>query len=242
MEKAMKKIFFFDIDGTLAAHRTWISEEHLSLLDSLKEKGAVIVIVGAGRARRIFTQMREYPCDVIGNYGLQFAGYSDDSCDIEMLRDTAITCDTDDVCSRVDAFRRDTGYTNYTGDGVYFYPSGLIRIPLLGRSAFAADKMELDPDKSKRCALLPKLKEIFSDYNVFVAGSTSFDLSPKPYDKLYAIRKYCEEYGVAAEDAIYFGDNYKNGGNDQCVFESEIESVAVDSPEAMAGILERYIG
>ena len=33
-------------------------------------------LVGAGQTLRIFNQMRHYPVDIIGNYGLQYAKYN----------------------------------------------------------------------------------------------------------------------------------------------------------------------
>ena len=34
-----KKVFAFDLDGTLTEHRTWITDENLAVLESLRRDG-----------------------------------------------------------------------------------------------------------------------------------------------------------------------------------------------------------
>ena len=60
-----KKVFALDLDGTLTEHRTWITDENLAALDELKKSGLRLVIVGAGRVRRIFAQLRKYPIEIL---------------------------------------------------------------------------------------------------------------------------------------------------------------------------------
>ena len=100
-----KKVFAFDLDGTITEHRTWITDENLAVLDQLKARGIRAIILGAGPAKRIFTQMREYPIDIIGNYGLQYAKYRDDLGDIEYVRDLSLPCDRESVIARLEEYR-----------------------------------------------------------------------------------------------------------------------------------------
>ena len=53
-----------------------------------------------------------------------------------------------------------------------------------------------DPDRSKRRAIYNDVVSVFNDYNVFVGGSSSFDMAPRPYNKYYALDKYCKEKGI----------------------------------------------
>lgn len=46
-----------------------------------------------------------------------------------------------------------------------------------------------DPDRAKRRAIYEDIKQVFSEYTVFVGGSSSFDMAPAPYDKAYALAK-----------------------------------------------------
>ena len=225
---ATKKVFAFDLDGTLTEHRTWITDENLAVLDELKEAGIRSVILGAGQTRRIFPQMREYPIDIIGNYGLQYAVYREEKGDIEFLRDIVLPCDRASVTQRVNALREQCGYTEYRGDTVEFHPSGCVTFPMLGTKAAIADKLLYDPTREKRRAIYEIVDEAFPEYSVFVGGSSSFDMVPRPYNKYYALDLFCREEGFSHDEVVYFGDDYGKGGNDTCVFESDIACVKVD--------------
>ena len=86
-----KKVFAFDLDGTLTEHRTWITDENMAVLQSLKDRGIRVVMAGAGQARRIFKQLREFPVDaIIGNYGLQYATYNSETKEMDVKRNETL--------------------------------------------------------------------------------------------------------------------------------------------------------
>ena len=113
-----------------------------------------------------------------------------------------------------------------------FHDSGVVTIALLGTKADLADKLAFDPDRSRRRAVYGEVKALFPDYKVFVGGSSSFDIVPRPYDKLYALERYCARHGFAREEVVFFGDDYLEGGNDRQVYESDIAFVPVDDYRA----------
>jgi len=236
-----KKVFAFDLDGTLTEHRTWISDENLAVLDLLREKGLRLVMVGAGQVRRIHNQIREYPIDIIGNYGLQYAVYRDDTGILEMVRDEILPCDTDSVRERISALREKFGFTDFEGDSVEFHPSGCVTFPVLGTRASIADKLLFDPDRSKRRAVYDEVAAAFPEYTVFVGGSSSFDMAPMPYNKFYALDLFCREEGYSHADITYFGDDYGKGGNDEMVYKSDIDFVKVDDYRKLPQIIEEYL-
>ena len=235
-----KKVFAFDLDGTLTEHRTWITDENLAVLDGLRRDGFRLMILGAGQARRIFTQLREFPIDIVGNYGLQYAVYREDKGDLEFLRDLSLPCDRDSVAQRVAALREKIGYTDFRGDGVEFHPSGCVTFPLLGTKAPIADKLLFDPTREKRRAVYAEVAAQFPEYTVFVGGSSSFDMAPKPYNKYYALTRFCEDEGCDRSEVTYFGDDYGTGGNDECVYLSDIDFVKVDRFSDLGRIVESY--
>ena len=235
-----KKVFAFDLDGTLTEHRTWITDENLAVLESLRRDGYRLMILGAGQARRIFTQLREFPIDIVGNYGLQYAAYREDRGDLEFLRDLSLPCDRDSVARRIADLREKTGFTEFRGDGVEFHPSGCVTFPLLGTKAPIADKLLFDPTRAKRRAVYADVAEAFPEYTVFVGGSSSFDMAPKPYNKYYALTRFCEDEGYDRSQVTYFGDDYGKGGNDECVYLSDIDFVKVDRFSDLPRIVDEY--
>ena len=237
-----KRVFAFDLDGTLTEHRTWISDENLSVLDFLVSRGIKLAVVGAGRARRIFTQLREYPnIDIIGNYGLQFAVYNDENADIEFKRDICLPCDTAGIEKRVAEARERFGFVDYIGDSIEFNPSGCVTIPLLGSKAGVREKIEFDPNGEKRRAIYPEMRELFPEYSVFLGGTTSLDLVPVPYNKLYALDLYAKDCGVTHDEIVYFGDDYKLAGNDEPVLLSDIDFVKVDKPSLLPALVNELV-
>ena len=96
--------------------------------------------------------------------------------------------------------------------------------------------------RKKRRAIYDEIKEVFSDYTVFVGGSSSFDMAPFPYNKYYALDKYCKENGLSHDEVAFVGDDYGPGGNDESVYLSDINFVTIDDyltfPEVMKPFLE----
>ncbi|MBE6541410.1 MAG: phosphomannomutase [Ruminococcaceae bacterium] len=233
-----KKVFSFDLDGTLTAPRTWITDENLSALDIVRAHGKKIIITGAGRVSRIFTQLREYPVDIIGNYGLQYAVYNENKGGIDVIRDQLIPCDIVPVRKRIDLLREEFGFAEYAGDSMDIHSTGCVIFPLLGTKASINDKLSFDPDRAKRRVMYDAVREMFPEYTVFIAGSSSFDMVPKPYNKYYALDLFCGEEGYSHDDILYFGDDYGKGGNDEVVYTSDIDFVKVDKSSALPDIIK----
>ena len=223
----MIRLIALDLDGTLTQHRTPLSAEHRAVLTRLSEKYRLLM-VGAGQCRRIFTQMEQFPVDIIGNYGMQYAKYDGATGDIVPVFDRVEACDRALCETRVTALREKYGFTDFTGDSVEFHASGCVTFPILGTKAAIADKLAFDPDRKKRRAIYEEVKAAFPEYNVFVGGSSSFDMAPKPYDKQHALALYCAEQGIAHGEVLFFGDDYGPGGNDESVYRSDFGFVKVD--------------
>ncbi|MBP3485932.1 MAG: HAD family phosphatase [Oscillospiraceae bacterium] len=234
------KLIAFDLDGTLTQHKTPLEAANRAVLERLSEKYRLLM-VGAGGVRRIFNQLGGFPMDIIGNYGLQEGRYDPAAGDIVLVRDVAVDCDREAVDRRMTALRRRFGCTEYTGENVEFHPSGCVTLPMLGTRAQAADKLAFDPDRSKRRAILPAVREAFPEYTAFVGGSSSFDLAPKPYNKYFALSRYCQEHGIAHSEVAYCGDDYGPGGNDESVARSDIRFVQVDDYTRLGEYLREFL-
>lgn len=231
------RLVAFDLDGTLTQHKSPLEPKTRDMLTALSKKYKLLM-VGAGACRRIFNQMEGFPIDIIGNYGLQYAIYNESTKDIEIAKENVLPCDKDSVSERVEALRQKYGMTKYWGDSVEFHASGAVTIPCIGTKAPIDEKLAYDPTRAKRRAIYNDVKEIFSEYTVFVGGSSSFDMVPAPYDKYYALDLYCRENGLSHENVLYVGDDYGSGGNDEAVFKSDFPTVAIDDYTKTPEILE----
>ena len=235
------KLVAFDLDGTLTQHKSPLSEEHRKVLFALKEKYQLLM-VGAGQCRRIFDQMGHFPIDVIGNYGMQYARCDEKSGDLVPVYDEKVPVDKEACQKRITFLRKEHGFTKYAGDSVEYHASGCVTFPILGTKAVIEDKLAFDPDRSKRRAFYPEVIDLFPEYNVFVGGSSSFDMAPRPYNKYYALDKYCAEKGVTHAETVFVGDDYGPGGNDESVYQSDFGFIRIDNyldfPKAVAYLLK----
>lgn len=234
------RLIAFDLDGTLTQHKTPLAQPNLGVLDSLGEKYKLLM-VGAGMCSRIFRQMNGYPIDIIGNYGMQFCTYNAETKALDKVFDMHAPCDRESVERRITALRERFGYTEYTGDNVEYHDSGCVTFPLLGTKADIAAKLAFDPDRSKRKPLYPAVRNAFPDYTVFIGGSSSFDFAPFPYNKYYALDKYCAEYDYSHDEVVYVGDDYGPGGNDESVYLSDFTFVRVDDYTRFGEYMREYL-
>lgn len=234
------KVIAMDLDGTLTQHKSHMVPENKATLDALGKKYKLLM-VGAGQVRRIFNQLEQYPIDIIGNYGLQYAKYNAETKDLDIIRDMVFDCDKETVDKQVTMFREKYGYTEYAGKNVEYHPSGCITFPVLGTEAKQEDKLAFDPDRKKRRLIYDEVCEAFSDYCVFVGGSSSFDMAPKPYNKYYALDLYCKENGLSHDEVVFIGDDYGTGGNDESVYKSDFPYLTIDDyltfPEVVKELL-----
>ena len=240
MDATKIKLIAMDLDGTLTQHKQPLSEENRAALDALGKKYKLLM-VGAGQVMRIFNQMEAYPIDIIGNYGLQYGKYDPVSKNISIVRDLTFPCDRESAERKITALREKYGFTQYAGNNVEFHPSGCITFPILGTKAAIEDKLAFDPDRSKRRAFYGEVVEEFSDYVVFIGGSSSFDMAPKPYNKYFALDLYCREAGLSHDEVVFIGDDYEVGGNDNSVYASDFNFLTIDDyrdfPKVVAPLL-----
>lgn len=228
MDKSRIQVIAMDLDGTLTQHKQPLSPLTRATLEALGKRYRLLM-VGAGQVQRIFNQMEHFPIDIIGNYGMQYAAYNAQTGGLDMRRDEVIPAgDRGTIEARVTALREKYGYTEFAGDNVEYHPSGCLTFPLLGTKAAQADKLAFDPDRAKRRRIYAQVCAAFPEYCVFVGGSSSFDMAPRPYNKLYALDLYCREQGIAHENVLFIGDDYGTGGNDESVYLSDVPFLCVD--------------
>ena len=240
MNKETVEIVAMDLDGTLTQHKQTLDEVHRNALIKLSGKYKLLM-VGAGQVMRIFNQLDHFPIDIIGNYGLQYGKYNKNTKSIDIVRDLQFPIDKASIEERVTSLREKFGYTDYVGDNVEFHPSGCITFPLLGTKAKSEDKLSFDPDRVKRRKIYDEVVAAFSEYTVFVGGSSSFDMAPMPYNKYYALDSYCKENNLKHENIVYIGDDYGLGGNDESVYKSDFPYLTIDDYRDFSEIIKALL-
>lgn len=210
----MYKLIAFDLDGTLTQHRSKLGEANRKTLEAL-DKRYKLLMVGAGGCERIFAQLNGFPIDIIGYYGMQESVM--DCGRPKILRSEFYTVDKDYFTEATDKVRAEFGYTDFKGAGVEFHETGAVTFPLLGKDADIADKVAFDPDRKKRAVMYPFVKSLFPGFNVFIGGSSSFDIVKERFNKYNALTEYMAAHNLSKDDVMYVGDDFGEGGNDEHV-------------------------
>ena len=239
MDKKIKLVAF-DLDGTLTQHKTPLDDTNRAVLEQLS-RHYKLVMVGAGNAMRIFNQLGGFPMDVMGNYGMQLGLYNPETKTLDLVRNDCVPCDRESVEKRITMLRERFGFTEYAGENVEFHDSGCVTFPILGTKAKAEDKLAFDPDRSKRRKIYDIVVETFPEFVVFVGGSSSFDMAPRPRDKFYALSNFCKELGLSHDEVAYAGDDYGPGGNDESVYKSDIRFYCVDDYTKLGEYLKELL-
>lgn len=234
------KLIAMDLDGTLTQHKTPPEKEILAALRGLNAKYKLLM-VGAGQVERIFNQLQKFPIDIIGNYGMQYGVYDEKTDSIKVLRNETADCNREEITERIEALRQKYGFTEFRGDSVEFHPSGCVTFPILGTNAYPEDKLSFDPDRKKRRKIYQEIVEAFPEFCVFVGGSSSFDMAPKPYDKFHALSLYCKEQGYSHDEVVYIGDDYGLGGNDESVYKSDFNYLKIDNYKDFPKIVQQLL-
>ena len=237
VHKTPLRLIAFDLDGTLTQHKSPLEDRARETLDALSEKYRLLM-VGAGRCERIFSQMGGYPIDIIGNYGMEFARYNAETRALDTVFSHVLPCDRETMEKRITSLREQFGFTEFAGDNVEFHASGCVTFPILGTKAQLPDKLAFDPDRSRRRPLLPIVKAANPEYNVFVGGTSSFDMTPADYDKYKALCRYCAAHGYTHDEVLFLGDDFSNGGNDAAVYVSDIAFLPVTDYRCLAELVK----
>ena len=232
------KLIAMDMDGTLTQHKSPLEKDCRNVLERLGEKYQLLMVC-AGSCERVFNQLEGFPISISGFYGMQYSEIIDGR--LEILESASVTVNRDEILKYGEAIRNEFGFSDYIGEPVEFHASGLITFPILGTKALLENKLKYDPDRAKRRVCYDRVCGIFNGYNVFIGGTSSFDIAPKPYNKLYALDRYLEKYGLNRSDVIFFGDDYGIGGNDRQVYESGIEFVCIDNYKEFSRIAQEIL-
>ena len=223
--KQTKKLIAFDLDGTLTAPKQPLTAENKAVLDTLAQRYEIIM-AGAGNCKRIYNQMGEYPITIVGNYGMEESRIVDGK--FTIVREEKTPADRKYFDKKCMELRKKYGYTSYKGDPLEYQESGMVTFGLLGTKPEQADKLAFDPDKVKRREMFPEVREVFKDYSVFIGGTTSFDITPKQYNKYDAVMRYAAEKGYSKDEILFVGDDFADGGNDSQIRIYGMDYIRID--------------
>ena len=215
----MKRIFLFDVDGTLVESSKKISNDNALILNKLKKKFE-IGIIGGGELNKILEQMdnkiyfNHYftECGSIYNINKSNNG-------IELIQKYKKDIRIHHLYDKINIliklslnFLSEVDY-NITGHFIDLR-CGLVYISLIGMSANDEEReyfKKIDNDDNIRYKLINILKNKSKELNILdkisinIGGSVGIAIFPTEYDKIQVLEILENKY----DEIYYFGDKYE---------------------------------
>jgi HAD superfamily hydrolase (TIGR01484 family) len=240
----VKKLFVFDLDGTLAASKSVVGTEVAGLLYELLGLTKVAIISGGGwtqferqllahlpvgdRLRGLYllptcgTQMFEYRGSWSRVYAEEFSASQRDL-----------------IVSSLDRALQESGFrVEKTWGEVIEDRGSQITLSVLGQEAPLSEKQAWDPDFVKRQRILAILEPLLDGFSVRMGGTTSIDVTKLGIDKAYGVRKLQERLGISLREMLFAGDAIFEGGNDYPVQAAGVDSIQVRDPSEAARVIQ----
>lgn len=228
----MKKLFLFDVDGTIAESGQKMNKDIIELLNYfLKNSYTEIGIVGGGKLDKILWQTEEVKFDhyfsecgcvynklVNNNNNLQPLNNSLNLVYEKNIREHSLYNDINVLIKLALKFLSEVNYT-LTGNFIDLR-TGIIYVSLIGLTATEKERdyfKELDSKFEYRKRLLDILQNEASELNIYnkihivYGGSVGIAIYPSEYDKKQIMNHInYKDYS----EIHYFGDKYLEDGND----------------------------
>jgi phosphomannomutase len=243
----MKKLFVFDLDGTLAESKSSLGLEMAGLLHQLLGVMKVAVISGGAWPQFQTQLLANLPIDerlkdlsLLPTCGTQFYEYvgtwskiysEDLSIEEKEKIITSLTKALDDSGIKV---------TKIWGEAIEDRGSQ-ITMSVLGQEAPLSEKERWDPDFAKRKKITSILEPLLPEFAVHMGGTTSIDVTKPGIDKAYGIRKLRDELNISISDMLFAGDAIFPGGNDYPAQEAGVDSILVRDPHETARIIQTVL-
>ena len=222
----MKKLYLFDVDGTLIESSKKIKPEHALTLNKLKEKYD-IGIVGGGELNKILYQFNNEvyfthyftECGSVYNLNSKKVGIQLNEIYSKNIRCHELYQDINILIKIALKFISNVTYT-ITGNFIDLRV-GLVYISLIGMSANEEERqyfMEIEKKENIRKKLINLLKDeakkrgVSNKLAINIGGSVGVAIYPIENDKVQVLEYIKNSYDY--EEIFYFGDKYENGGND----------------------------
>lgn len=222
----MKKLYLFDVDGTLIESSKKIKPEHSLILNKLKEKYD-IGLVGGGELKKILHQFNNEiyfthyftECGSVYNLNSEKFGIKLNKIYSKNIRDHLLYQDINALIKISLKFISDVTYT-ITGNFIDLRV-GLVYISLIGMSANEEERqyfIEIEKKENIRKKLINLLKdeakkrEVDDKLAINIGGSVGIAIYPIENDKVQVLEYIKKSYDY--DEVYYFGDKYENGGND----------------------------
>jgi phosphomannomutase len=242
-----KKLFVFDLDGTLAESKAALDAEMAALLKSLLGEVKVAVISG-GDWPQFETQLLANlspdanlkNLSILPTCGTKF--YQFDSNWQQLYAEDFTKAEKDKIIQSLKeaVAAEDFGIKETWGEQIEDRGSQFT-FSALAQRAPLAQKEKSDADFTMGKKIRALLKDLIPEFTVRLGGTTSIDVTKLGIDKAYGIQKLREILGIELEEMLFAGDALFPGGNDYPVKEAGVVSIPVNNAEETKRVIETFL-
>lgn len=250
-----KKIIAFDVDGTLTASKTLITDSMADLIKKLIQKKMVISIAG-GSFHQLETQflppflndhsMLPYIKNftLLPTSGSQRYEYNEKDSKWEMTDKEPMPTEAKKLAIELlEEIIADPKYEippNPYGKIIEDRDTQITFTPN-GQQAPVEIKLRFDPDRKKREKIVAMLGPKLPELTLLINGTSSIDILPKGFNKAVGLIRFLNKAGLQKSDVIFIGDGLFPGGNDYSVFEAGFDTIAVKNPAETELIIKDWL-
>lgn len=243
----IKKLFVFDLDGTLAPSKSPLGADVAVLLHDLLGVMKVAVISGGDWSQFQKQLLANLPDDermkdlyLLPTCGTQFYEYvghwskvySEDLSYEERARIKKALQDAYDQSG--------TKVDRIWGEAIEDRGSQ-ITLSVLGQEAPLEEKERWDPDFAKRKKIIAILQPMLPEFAIHMGGTTSIDITKPGIDKAYGIAKLRDQLAMPISEMLFAGDAIFPGGNDYPAQVAGVDSIQVRDPRETARVIQTVI-
>lgn len=241
--RVVKRLFAFDLDGTLAESKQPLDDAMAAALARLLNLAEVAVISGGDWpqferqiADRLRAETRREGLWLMPTTGTKLYRYDGRwrAVYAELFDDAEkghIRAAFDQALAAARLPEERIWGDRLEDRGSQFTFSGL------GQAAPLEAKAAWDPDRAKRTVLQSELQRLLPELSIRLGGTTSIDVTRPGTDKAYALRRLVQESGIPLSEMLFFGDALYLGGNDRPALDAGVEAIQVrDSQETRTAI------
>lgn len=246
----MLKLVIFDLDGTLSESKQPLTGEMAALLARLIAAIHVAIISGGALEQFLKQVVNQLPSgmNLAQLYLLPTSGaalYESQQNEWKKVYEERLSeTEAHTIEAAMRAVAAETGLINFSepawGERIE-HRGGQVTMSALGQHAPIDEKKAWDPLHAKRHALQAALALRLPEFSVGMGGATTIDVTKRDIDKAYGIRKLCERLNISEFDALYIGDELVEGGNDEAVFKTKVETKSVKDPADTIHLIEAML-
>ena len=206
----MKKIYIFDVDGTLTPSRRRMTEDFEQFFSQWAEKN-IFYLVSGSNLEKIKEQAPDYILDF--SAGIFPCGGNQLYIKGEQVYNRKFA-PPQDLLSFLKEKLQNTEYTTKTGNHIEDRGS-MLNFSIVGRDCSLEQRMEYfeyDNSSGERASIANEINNRWDNIEAVIGGQISIDITPKGMNKsqvLDQIKKYFSD-----EEYIFIGDRTMEGGND----------------------------